>query len=387
MLLLEVRCNKKNLLAFYVYGSYIEFTLGLVTGLSTKSLINVLSSIWEKRGGSRLLNTYFDGADKLKIEDLKNFMKTRKGAVEAFSLEHELQKLQSICLKKLKKILDENNFLKSELSQIKTLLLGKLKADGDILYDKQHNNLQGKRSHDPTVDDQSDDPYRPTSLDVINYVLLVGVLNMMLNSVQSQGHTNHVVLDSDASLLLPFYGYDKLFFDIYGSTFVVIILEIAWFGGMEVDGDNIDGTKNWGDVDSIINNVISSVFATSSSLPTSLNVKNTQAERSVKHVDSISCLAVYNGYIYYGSWDTLCDNIQQETGHDCGEFVCAFNEYVIHGRDIPKEINIGYVCMRYGALLWDYGKRKLQAGIKDNITKKVGRFFGKEKRKRTYHEE
>ncbi|PHT81393.1 hypothetical protein T459_14408 [Capsicum annuum] len=152
---------------------------------------------------------------------------------------------------------------------------------------------------------------------------------------------------------------------------------------MEVDGDNIDGTKNWGDVDSIINNVISSVFATSSSLPTSLNVKNTQAERSV------------NFYLEKGidksENDTLpikmVDELPQQTQCDCGEFVCAFNEYVIHGRDIPKEINIGYVCMRYGALLWDYGKRKLQAGIKDNITKKVGRFFGKEKRKRTYHEE
>ncbi|KAF3650748.1 hypothetical protein FXO37_18320 [Capsicum annuum] len=248
---------------------------------------------------------------------------------------------------------------------------------------------------------------------------------------------------------------------------------------MEVDGDNIDGTKNCGDVDSIINNVISSVFATSSSLPTSLNVKNTQAERSldhinvdtkemifdidrtkkvvnvdsttcdveisVKHADSISCLAVYNGYIYSGSWgkslkvwrtsdlkclesikahvtgfvccstrsptpervtfclsfkpidvnfylekgidkfenDTLpikmVDELPQQTQCDCGEFVCAFNEYVIHGRDIPKEINIGYVCMRYGALLWYYEKRKLQAGIKDNTTKKSWQILWKGK--------
>ncbi|PHU08916.1 hypothetical protein BC332_20776 [Capsicum chinense] len=50
------------------------------------------------------------------------------------------------------------------------------------------------------------------------------------------------------------------------------------------------------------------------------------------------------------------------TDCDCGAFICAFVEYVIHGRDIPKEIDIGHVRMRYGALLWDYGKRKLETG-------------------------
>ncbi|KAM3264980.1 hypothetical protein P3L10_001974 [Capsicum annuum] len=72
--------------------------------------------------------------------------------------------------------------------------------------------------------------------------------------------------------------------------------------------------------------------------------------------------------------------------NDCGAFVCAIAEYVIHGRDIPKEIDIGHVRMRYGAFLWDYGKRKLEAGIKDNTTEKVGRLFGKEKRKMTHNE-
>ncbi|PHT72197.1 hypothetical protein T459_22982 [Capsicum annuum] len=69
---------------------------------------------------------------------------------------------------------------------------------------------------------------------------------------------------------------------------------------------------------------------------------------------------------------------------DCGAFVCAFTEYVIHGRYIPKEIDIDCVRMRYGALLWDYEKRKLEAGIKDNTTEKVGRLFEKEKRKRRH---
>ncbi|KAF3621223.1 hypothetical protein FXO38_13843 [Capsicum annuum] len=57
----------------------------------------------------------------------------------------------------------------------------------------------------------------------------------------------------------------------------------------------------------------------------------------------------------------MIDELPQQTQCDCGAFVCAFAEYVIHGRNIPKEIDIGYVRMRYGALLWDYGKRKLQA--------------------------
>ncbi|KAF3664788.1 hypothetical protein FXO38_09924 [Capsicum annuum] len=69
---------------------------------------------------------------------------------------------------------------------------------------------------------------------------------------------------------------------------------------------------------------------------------------------------------------------------DCGAFVCTLAEYVIHGRDIPKHIDIGYVRMRYGAFSWDYGKRKLEAGIKDNTTEKVGRLFEKEKRKRMH---
>ncbi|PHT37868.1 hypothetical protein CQW23_21441 [Capsicum baccatum] len=248
-----------------------------------------------------------------------------KGAVEAFSLEHEmasnndsedkrfsllnqkLDKLQSTYSKKFKKILDENKSLKFELSEIKTLLLGKLKADGDILSDKQPDNLQG--------------------------------------------YTNRVALNSDAFLSLPFHVHDKLFFDIHATSFEVIILEIPYFpsllspesledfpekkrnnelkkrrmqkviqmrnkkpqkeeslnagaedllpfplveefskcslyselqnfGGIEVDEDNIDETKNCGDVDPIINNVISSVSAASSSLSTSPDVKNTQAERS-----------------------------------------------------------------------------------------------------------
>ncbi|PHU29737.1 DUF21 domain-containing protein [Capsicum chinense] len=59
----------------------------------------------------------------------------------------------------------------------------------------------------------------------------------------------------------------------------------------------------------------------------------------------------------------MVDELPQQTQCDCGAFVWASAEYVIHGRDIPKEIDISHVCMSYGTLLWDYGKRKLEAGV------------------------
>ncbi|PHU04661.1 hypothetical protein BC332_25483 [Capsicum chinense] len=285
-----------------------------------------------------------------------------------------MQKIQSTCSKKFKKILDENKFLKSKLSEIKTLLLGKLKADGDILSDKQPDNFQGEPSHDSMVDDQSDDPRRPTEN---KRSLLEPLVPLILYEDQDpgaslmfvrQGHTDRVVIHSDASLSLPFHGHDKLFFDIHTSAFEekkrrakegkneeghsnkkeeaakerVIDLgplnmedmrqeKNQGFGGIEVDGDNIDETKNCGDVDSIINNVISSVFVASSSLPTSPDIKKTQAERSI---------SVSNSNLHASLLKLIHYNVV------CGASVCAFTEYAMHGRDIPKEIDIGYVRMR-----------------------------------------
>ncbi|PHT98900.1 hypothetical protein BC332_32167 [Capsicum chinense] len=42
----------------------------------------------------------------------------------------------------------------------------------------------------------------------------------------------------------------------------------------------------------------------------------------------------------------MIDELPQQTQCDCGAFICAFVEYDIHGRDIPKYIDIGYVHMR-----------------------------------------
>ncbi|PHT68538.1 hypothetical protein T459_28025 [Capsicum annuum] len=42
----------------------------------------------------------------------------------------------------------------------------------------------------------------------------------------------------------------------------------------------------------------------------------------------------------------MVDELPQQAQCDCGAFVCTFAEYVIHGTDIPKEIDIGYIRMR-----------------------------------------
>ncbi|PHT34378.1 hypothetical protein CQW23_26178 [Capsicum baccatum] len=42
----------------------------------------------------------------------------------------------------------------------------------------------------------------------------------------------------------------------------------------------------------------------------------------------------------------MVDELPQQTQCDCGAFICVFAEYVIYGRDISKEIDIGYVRLR-----------------------------------------
>ncbi|PHT99591.1 hypothetical protein BC332_29379 [Capsicum chinense] len=48
----------------------------------------------------------------------------------------------------------------------------------------------------------------------------------------------------------------------------------------------------------------------------------------------------------------MVDELPQQTQCDCGAFVCAFAEYVIHGIDIPKEIDIDHVHMRTSLSGW-----------------------------------
>ncbi|PHU04471.1 hypothetical protein BC332_25293 [Capsicum chinense] len=67
---------------------------------------------------------------------------------------------------------------------------------------------------------------------------------------------------------------------------------------------------------------------------------------------------------------------------DCGMFVCAFAEYVSHDMfDISSRL-FGAVNhrLRYGALLWDYARRKQNDGAiseneaTENVTSKHGAF-------------
>ncbi|PHT66536.1 hypothetical protein T459_30961 [Capsicum annuum] len=431
------------------------------------------------------------------ISSLKSSLKPTKTTVgssyQLVGFPYAFMKLQSTCSKKFKKILDENKSLKSELSKIKTLLLGKLKADGAILSAKQPDNLQatntacvvgikwkpgpcsftsgcpekkqlakkGKNAEGHSYEKEEAVEERVTSLGPLNmeeikqaknqeplYTVIYLQTKLLFNkpSEDEARLPNKVIWASNISPTTD--DFLSLRKNDNFSTSQQLIYVVQWdFGGTEADKDNIDETKNCGDVDSIINNVIFSVFAASSSLPTSPNVKNTQAERSelggikndttdvISEVDATTKIgyskiskelwkrlnvdlgkvslnhenkidALYHDFVENGKdfsaipekheveeyirgfycdanvpWnkvnfylekgidksnnDTLSikivDKLPQQTQCDCGTFICTFAEYVIHGRYIPKEISIGYVRMRYGALLWDYGKKKLEA--------------------------
>ncbi|KAM3308351.1 hypothetical protein P3S67_010095 [Capsicum chacoense] len=79
----------------------------------------------------------------------------------------------------------------------------------------------------------------------------------------------------------------------------------------------------------------------------------------------------------------LKDTPQQEPqSNDCGMFVCAFAEYVSHGMfNISSRIfDVVNHRIRYGALLWDYARRKQNDGAiseskaTKNVTSKHGGF-------------
>ncbi|PHU03130.1 hypothetical protein BC332_28381 [Capsicum chinense] len=42
----------------------------------------------------------------------------------------------------------------------------------------------------------------------------------------------------------------------------------------------------------------------------------------------------------------MVDELPQQAQCDYGAFVCTFAEYCIHGTDIPKDIDMGYIRMR-----------------------------------------
>ncbi|PHT74388.1 hypothetical protein T459_21665 [Capsicum annuum] len=245
-----------------------------------------------------------------------NKSKSSKGGVEAFSLEHELpsnndsedkrfsvlnEKFDVICSKKFTKILDENKILKSELSKIKRLLLGKIKEDGKIQSDKQLDNLQAEPSHDPMVHNQSDDPHKPTKNERSKKKRRVEEGK----NVEAHSNEKEEAAEERVIGLSPQNMEDMRQAKNQG------------FCGIEVDGDIIYGTKDCGNVNSIINNVISSVFTASSSLPTSPDVKSTQAERSELgdiNVDTEDIIFDVDGTKKFVNIDSIICNI--EISHD-----------------------------------------------------------------------
>ncbi|KAF3616674.1 hypothetical protein FXO38_24894 [Capsicum annuum] len=394
------------------------------------------------------------------ISSLKSSLKPTKTTVRSLyqlvGFPYAFMKLQSTCSKKFKKILDENKSLKFELSEIKISLLGKLKADEDILSNKQPDNLHGEPSRDPMVDDQYDDPTEKRSEKKLRAeegknakghsdekkkaaeerVTGLGPLNM-----EEMRQAKNQEKNARAEDLLPFPLVEKF---LKSSPYS----ELQDLGGINNDTidviSDVDTTTKFVNVDSTtcvveislgkytyrigyskiskelwkrlnvdlgkvsINHDV--LFILSRHLDTIFYYTRKKAKYEpnivVKFTTTDFVFRNKNDALYYDFVENrkdfsaipkkheveeyirsfYCDANVPWNKNDCGAFVCAIAEYVIHGRDIPKEIDIGHVRMRYGAFLWDYGKRKLEAGIKDNTTEKVGRLFGKEKRKMTHNE-
>ena len=48
---------------------------------------------------------------------------------------------------------------------------------------------------------------------------------------------------------------------------------------------------------------------------------------------------------------------------DCGVFVVAFAEYLLHGLEIPDDINIDHMRSRYAVSLYIYGMMKQRDAV------------------------
>ncbi|KAM3235736.1 hypothetical protein P3L10_015773 [Capsicum annuum] len=55
----------------------------------------------------------------------------------------------------------------------------------------------------------------------------------------------------------------------------------------------------------------------------------------------------------------IVDGLPTQANMDCGVFVAAFAEYLLDGLEISNHLDdIDAIRIRYGVLLWDYGKKK-----------------------------
>ncbi|OIT20044.1 hypothetical protein A4A49_61923, partial [Nicotiana attenuata] len=56
----------------------------------------------------------------------------------------------------------------------------------------------------------------------------------------------------------------------------------------------------------------------------------------------------------------LVEGLPQQVEADCGVFAASFVEYFIEGKTPPKKFNAYAHRRRFGALLWDYSRKKME---------------------------
>ena len=56
---------------------------------------------------------------------------------------------------------------------------------------------------------------------------------------------------------------------------------------------------------------------------------------------------------------------------DCGAFIVAFVEFLLHDLEIPKELNIKDMRIRYAVSLFSYGKWKQSINIESEFDCRV----------------
>ncbi|KAM3363677.1 hypothetical protein P3S68_018531 [Capsicum galapagoense] len=78
----------------------------------------------------------------------------------------------------------------------------------------------------------------------------------------------------------------------------------------------------------------------------------------------LSCIGFWknrsDGLLVANSFDIrIVDGLPTQANTDCGVFVVVFAEYLLDGLEISNNLDdIDAIRIRYGVLLWDYGKNK-----------------------------
>nr|XP_009760604.1 PREDICTED: uncharacterized protein LOC104212925 [Nicotiana sylvestris] len=62
----------------------------------------------------------------------------------------------------------------------------------------------------------------------------------------------------------------------------------------------------------------------------------------------------------------LVEGLPQQVEADCGVFATSFAEYFIEGKTPPKKFNAYAHRRRFGALLWDYARKKMELNVQND---------------------